>query len=206
MGLHSPLGARFALLGPPLFCLVVVVSARRAPPERLTACVVLRGAGEQASICREGCAMSCVAMALVQGGFGEAALLGHGEALDPGSLNKWLQARPSPRPSPSQPSRLLLLLQLTTRRPFRPPSPLSPIRAAGPGWQANDGYHCDKGDCNNLVLTAPSNLTGGRVRLVGEWAAAAVSAASLTANLRSGDMACVASLPFPPSPPWLWPR
>ncbi len=38
--------------------------------------------------------------------------------------------------------------------------------------QAHGGYHCDAGDCNNLVLTAPDELTGGRMRLIGEWCAA----------------------------------
>lgn len=80
------------------------------------------GRGERSTICGEGCAMSCVAMALAGAGF---ALPATHAPIDPGSLNTWLLA--------------------------------------------NNGYHCDAGDCNNLVLTAPDAVTGGRMRLIGEW-------------------------------------
>jgi len=33
----------------------------------------------------------------------------------------------------------------------------------------NQGYRCDNGDCNNLVLSKPDELTSGYFQLVGEW-------------------------------------
>jgi len=33
----------------------------------------------------------------------------------------------------------------------------------------NEGYRCIDGNCNNLVLDAPDIITGGVMRLVGEW-------------------------------------
>ena len=110
------------------------------------------GPGEQNTICHEGCAMSCVAMALAGSGF----TLPDGGAPNPGSLNSWLQA--------------------------------------------HDGYTCDKGDCNNLVLDAPNRLTGGRMRFVGEWNASDVSLASVAANLASKEMTYVAHVRIPPPP------
>lgn len=79
------------------------------------------GPGERNSICHEGCAMSCVAMALAGYGF---TFPGNG-TITPGSLNNWLKT--------------------------------------------NRGYTCISGDCNNLVLDAPDNMTAGHMRLVGEW-------------------------------------
>ena len=35
--------------------------------------------------------------------------------------------------------------------------------------KANQGYHCDAGNCVNLVLDSPDRLAAGKVRLVGEW-------------------------------------
>ena len=51
--------------------------------------------------------------------------------------------------------------------------------------QANDGYRCDRGDCNNLVLDAPDRLTNGRFRYVGEWDNTSLSVASVAANIAS---------------------
>lgn len=34
---------------------------------------------------------------------------------------------------------------------------------------ANKGYVCAGGDCNNLVLASPDVISGGKMRLVGEW-------------------------------------
>lgn len=82
----------------------------------------VEGNGTRATVCKEGCAMSCVAMALA--GY-NLTLPGEHSPPTPGSLNAWLVA--------------------------------------------NNGYRCDGGDCNNLVLDAPDILTGGHMQLIGEW-------------------------------------
>jgi beta-glucosidase len=41
------------------------------------------------------------------------------------------------------------------------------------------GYRCAAGDCDNLVLNAPDAVTGGRMRYVGEWPAAALPMTAL---------------------------
>ena len=99
----------------------------------------VEGKGHRATICAEGCAMSCVAMALKGSGF---RLPGTGAEIDPGTLNAYLIA--------------------------------------------SRGYRCDKGDCDNLVLSAPDSLTGGRMRFVGEWAAAELPMKALS-GLSSGE-------------------
>ena len=70
--------------------------------------------------------------------------------------------------------------------------------------QAHAGYHCDAGDCNNLVLTAPDELTGGRMRLIGEWNISDVIATaklnnstSLVAGVESGEVAFLAHVHNP---------
>jgi hypothetical protein len=74
----------------------------------------INGTGHRASICAEGCAMSCVAMVLEAAGY---TLPGAATAvITPGSLNSYLIS--------------------------------------------HHGYHCEKSDCDNLVLTAPDRLTG----------------------------------------------
>ena len=80
------------------------------------------GPGERDTVCHQGCAMSCVAMALA--GY-NLTLPGQQSPPTPGSLNKWLTQ--------------------------------------------NHGYHCDGGNCNNLVLDAPDLITAGMMRVVGEW-------------------------------------
>lgn len=89
------------------------------------------GPGERATICKEGCAMSSVAMGLT--GLGVPGLT-------PGIFNAWLEA--------------------------------------------HHGYTCAAGDCNNLVLGAPANLTH-RVVLVGEKEKPSVEV--LRAGLARGD-------------------
>ena len=81
----------------------------------------VEGPGERASICKEGCAMTCVAMALTQRGF----TFENGDIPTPKSLNSYLVE--------------------------------------------NQGYHCDSGDCNNLVLSKPDDITKGFFQFVGEW-------------------------------------
>ena len=44
---------------------------------------------------------------------------------------------------------------------------------------AHKGYLCAAGDCDNFVLTKPEEITGGRVRLVGEWPTAALQMTAL---------------------------
>ena len=87
----------------------------------------VEGPGHRATVCREGCAMSCVAMALR--GL-EYDVPGTGAVIDPGTLNAYLGS--------------------------------------------HGLYHCDKGDCDNLVLNAPDAMTGGRLRYVGEWPVASM--------------------------------
>ena len=79
----------------------------------------VEGPGERASICKEGCAMTCVAMALTQRGF----TLENGDIPTPKSLNRYLVE--------------------------------------------NQGYRCDSGDCNNLVLSKPDDITKGFFQFVG---------------------------------------
>lgn len=79
----------------------------------------VKGPGEQASICREGCAMTSLTMALH-----DLGLYINDTQLDPGVMNAWLQA--------------------------------------------NDGYVCDAGDCNNLVLDAPERIPGSPLVFLGE--------------------------------------
>lgn len=92
----------------------------------------VNGPYHRATICREGCAMSCIAMALNGMGY---VLPGTGNSVDPGSLNAYLVT--------------------------------------------HGGYHCAGGDCDNLVLTAPDAITGGRMRYVGEWPAISLDLRSL---------------------------
>ena len=124
-----------------------------------------KGNGEQATICREGCAMSCVAMALASHGFVVPCPPPQLRCLpDPGVLNAYLQA--------------------------------------------HNGYHCAAGDCNNLVLTAPDQLTGGRMRLIGEWnisavassSAQSINSTSLVKGVRSGEVVFLAHVHNPEIP------
>ena len=123
-----------------------------------------KGNGEQATICREGCAMSCVAMALASHGFVVPCPPPQLRcAPDPGVLNTYLQA--------------------------------------------HEGYHCAAGDCNNLVLTAPDQLTGGRMRLIGEWNISAVASStkmnnstSLVTGITSGKVVFLAHVHSPEIP------
>ena len=125
-------------------------SAELAPPPLFRQCdsrwgddqMGTKGHGERSTICGEGCAMSCAAMALAGAGFA----LPSKDPLDPGSLNAWLIH--------------------------------------------NNGYRCDAGDCNNLVLTAPDALTGGRMRLIGEWNASDVSTKALAAGIAADEVVC----------------
>lgn len=77
------------------------------------------GPGEQATICKEGCAMTSLAM-----GLHSLGLWINDKEVDPGVLNAWLQA--------------------------------------------NDGYVCAAGDCNNLRLDAPERLPGSPLVFEGE--------------------------------------
>ena len=95
----------------------------------------VKGPGERATICREGCAMSCVAMTLATMG-----ITIDGSTTTPGTLNAWLEA--------------------------------------------NQGYHCDGGDCNNLVLDAPERLADGRLTLLSE--APKGSFADITSGIANG--------------------
>eukprot|EP00729_Bicosta_minor_P018252 gene18252-396_t len=99
----------------------------------------ISGNGERATVCREGCAMSCVAMALA----GHKLYVNNSDAT-PGSLNTWLKV--------------------------------------------TDNYHCDGGDCNNLVLDAPAvgnanGLPGSTFQFVSE--APKPSAATIASGLAS---------------------
>lgn len=60
---------------------------------------------------------------------------------------------------------------------------------------ANKGYACAAHDCNNLVLNMPDVITGGRMRIVGEWGGhccggndAKPSLASMQENLKLTQM------------------
>ena len=77
------------------------------------------GPGERASICEEGCAMTCLAMSMTRRGF----TLENGDVITPKSLNRYLVE--------------------------------------------NQGYHCDSGDCNNLVLSKPDDITKGFFQFMG---------------------------------------
>ena len=96
----------------------------------------VKGPGEQASICREGCAMTSLTMALHNLG-----LYINDTQLDPGVMNAWLQA--------------------------------------------NDGYTCDAGDCNNLVLDAPERIPGSPLVFLGEKEKPAVETLAQWANSSS---------------------
>ena len=119
------------------------------------------GNGERSTICREGCAMSCVAMALASHGFAVPCPPPRLRCPpDPGTLNAWLQS--------------------------------------------HGGYHCAGGDCNNLVLTAPDALTGGRMRLIGEWDTSAVASSaknidttSLVRGVTTGEVVFLAHVHNP---------
>ena len=106
--------------------------------------------GHRATICQEGCAMSCVAMVLAGAGF---ALPSATDPATPGSLNAYLID--------------------------------------------NGGYHCDAGDCDNLVLDAPDRLTNGKMRLIGEWAMDALSPSSISSALEADDIAYLAHVHNP---------
>lgn len=43
----------------------------------------------------------------------------------------------------------------------------------------HDGYVCDAGDCDNFALQKPAEITGGRVRYIGEWPASALPMTTL---------------------------
>ena len=143
VGIH---GATLAFAGaaPPLF--------KQCDPRWGNTTMGVHGPGEQSTICHEGCAMTCVAMALRSAAF----TLPSGGAIDPGTLNAWLQA--------------------------------------------HDGYRCDRGDCNNLVLDAPDRLTNGRFRYVGEWDNTSLSVASVAANIASAEIAYLAHVHVPTPP------
>ncbi len=79
----------------------------------------VKGPGEQATICREGCAMTSLTM-----GLRDLGLFINNTELDPGVMNNWLQA--------------------------------------------NEGYVCLDGDCNNLVLDAPERIPGSPLVFLGE--------------------------------------
>jgi hypothetical protein len=145
-----------SVLLPPLY--------RQCDPEWGSMQMGVKGDGEQSTICREGCAMTCVAMALAAHGFVVPCPPPQLRCTpDPATLNDWLQE--------------------------------------------HHGYHCAAGDCNNLVLNAPDLLTGGRVRLVGEWSTAAVShsgkinnTTSIVAGVSSGEMIYLAHVHNPEVP------
>lgn len=100
----------------------------------------VNGPGERATICKEGCAMTSVTMALA--GLGVAI---NDMPAQPGRMNAWLEA--------------------------------------------HDGYMCAAGDCNNLVLDAPSKLSK-ELQLVGEIEKPPVS--EIVANLTMHDMIYIA--------------
>ena len=141
------------LLAPLLLLLLLLLSSHAtapAPPPLFRQCdarwgeatMGTPGNGERSTICREGCAMSCVAMALASHGFAVPCPPPRLRCPpDPGTLNTWLQT--------------------------------------------HGGYHCAGGDCNNLVLTAPDTLTGGRMRLIGEWDISAVASSAKMNNTTS---------------------
>ena len=105
------------------------------------------GPGERASICREGCAMSCVAMVLAALEAPVVGVNGSRAATTPGTFNAWLEA--------------------------------------------NNGYRCDGGDCNNLVLEAPEALAGApRLSLIGE--APKGTFADIAGGIANGSVAHVA--------------
>ena len=106
--------------------------------------------GHRATVCEEGCAMSCVAMVLVGSGF---ALPGSESPPTPGSLNEYLIS--------------------------------------------HHEYTCAAGDCDNLVLDAPDRLTGGRMRLVGEWPMADLAASHIKDALAVAEMAYLAHVHNP---------
>ena len=143
VGLHGALLA-FAGATTPLF--------KQCDPRWGNTTMGVHGPGEQSTICHEGCAMTCVAMALRSAAF----TLPSGGVIDPGTLNNWLQG--------------------------------------------HDGYRCDRGDCNNLVLDAPDRLTNGRVRYVGEWDNTSLSVASVAANIASAEIAYLAHVHVPTPP------
>ena len=101
------------------------------------------GDGHRATICQEGCAMTCLSMVLAG-----RKLWAAGGNVTPGTLNQYLAA--------------------------------------------HGEYRCDSGDCDNLVLTAADDLTGGRMRLVGEWAIGSISTNLLVDGLAANDIAFIA--------------
>ena len=100
----------------------------------------VNGNGERSTVCGEGCAMSCVSMALR--GLGVPI---DGRPANPGTLNAWLES--------------------------------------------NSGYTCIDGDCNNLVLGAPSGIDA-RFALISESALPSYDV--IAAALAAGDTAFVA--------------
>lgn len=60
--------------------------------------------------------------------------------------------------------------------------------------QQNHGYHCDSGDCNNLVLNAPDHLSEGRFRFIGEWNTSYISLSAIEAGLTTGEVAFMGHL------------
>jgi hypothetical protein len=103
------------------------------------------GVGHRATICQEGCAMTCLSMVLAGRKLWEPPAGGN---VTPGTLNQYLAA--------------------------------------------HGEYRCDSGDCDNLVLTAADDLTGGRMRLVGEWAIGSISTNLLVDGLAANDIAFIA--------------
>ena len=103
------------------------------------------GVGHRATICQEGCAMTCLSMVLAGRKLWEPPAGGN---ITPGTLNQYLAA--------------------------------------------HGEYRCDSGDCDNLVLTAADDLTGGRMRLVGEWAIGSISTNLLVDGLAANDIAFIA--------------
>lgn len=100
--------------------------------------------------------MSCVSMALN----GLGVVLPSGDDVNPGSLNKWLAGNDgygAPRASPASRVRV----SRPDQRPLRGARVCVCARAV-----------CAGGDCNNLRLAAPDNLTDTKgnvaLRLVGE--------------------------------------
>ena len=57
-------------------------------------------------------------------------------------------------------------------------------------------YRCDKGDCDNMILSAPAALSGGRMRIIGEWPASALPLTALP-QLASRETAYVAHVHNP---------
>ena len=159
---------------------------RQCDPRWGTTQMGTKGDGEQATICKEGCAMvratRCFAdqpfmqtTKMVQNAAGRrTARVSVSYYSDPrtiavqtGSLR-----RCGRRMLAAQSCVAMALAAHNFMVPCPPSSCKPDPQTLNAYLQTHAGYHCDAGDCNNLVLTAPDQLTGGRMRLIGEWCAA----------------------------------